>query len=81
MDNPEKNEKGNQQWTIQRKMKGQSTMDNLDKSEKGNQQWTIQRKTKKAINNGQSTDTGKIGNTRHKMKTNKTKNATQKLKR
>ena len=54
MDNPEKNEKGNQQWTIQRKTKGQSTMDNPEKNEKGNQQWTIQRKMKKAISNGQS---------------------------
>ena len=46
MDNPEKTERGNQKWTIQRKLKGAIKM--------GNQEWTIQRKLKGAIKNGQS---------------------------
>ena len=75
MDNPEKtegaikngqskeNRRGNQEWTIQRKSKGQSRMDNPEKTEG-------------AIKNGQSREIGKIGYTRHKMKTNKTKTNT-----
>ena len=65
MDNPEKtkeainngqsreNQRGNQQWTIQRKPKRQSTMDNPEK-------------TKEAINNGQSRETGTTGHTRRR---------------
>ena len=34
-----------------------------------------------AIKNGQSRDTGNIGYTRHRTKTNKTKSTTQKTKR
>ena len=41
MDNPEKNQRDNQEWTIQRKPKGQLRMDNPEK-------------TKGAIKNGQS---------------------------
>ena len=49
------NRRGNQEWTIQRKQKGQSRMDNTEKTEgaikngqsrenrRGNQEWTIQR--------------------------------------
>ena len=40
MDNPEKNQKGNQEWTTQRRQKGQSRMDKPEK-------------TKGAIKNGQ----------------------------
>jgi hypothetical protein len=52
------NRRGNQEWTIQRKQKGQSRMDNPEKTEgaikngqsrenrRGNQEWTIQRKQK-----------------------------------
>jgi len=38
-------------------------------------------KTEGAIKNGQSRETGSSGWTRHKTKTNKAKNTTQKLKR
>jgi hypothetical protein len=53
MDNPEKTERGNQEWTIQRKPKRQSRMDNPEKTEeaikngqsrknrRGYQEWTI----------------------------------------
>ena len=59
MENPEKtegainngqsreNRRGNQEWTIQRKQKGQSRMDNPEKTEG-------------AIKNGQSRETGNI---------------------
>ena len=52
------NQRGNQEWTIQRKPKGQSRMDNSEKTkgaikngqfrenQRGNQEWTIQRKPK-----------------------------------
>jgi hypothetical protein len=58
MDNPEKTEGGNQEWTIQRKQRGQSRMDNPEKL---------------AIKNGQSRETGKIGYKRHRTKTKKHK--------
>ena len=38
------------------------------------------KKTEGAIKNGQSRDTGNIGYTTHRMKTNKAKNTTQKTK-
>ena len=38
-------------------------------------------KTEGVINNGQSRDTGNTGYTRHRTKTNKTKNITQKTKK
>jgi hypothetical protein len=56
--NVRENRRGNQEWTIQRKQKGQSRMDNPEKTEgaikngqsrenrRGNQEWTIQRKQK-----------------------------------
>jgi hypothetical protein len=52
--NPIENRRGNQDWTIQRKPKGQSRLDNSEKTEgafkigqfkenrRGNQDWTIQ---------------------------------------
>ena len=42
--------------------------------------WTLE-KTERAINNGQSREIGNFEYTRHKTKTKKTKNTTQKLKR
>jgi hypothetical protein len=51
MDNPEKTKRGNQEWTTQRKPKGQSRMDNPEKNQKGNQELTTQSKTKRAIKN------------------------------
>ena len=51
------NQKDNQQWTIQRKPKRQSTMDNPEK-------------TKEAINNGQSRETGTTGHTRRRNTNN-----------
>ena len=69
------NQRGNQEWTIQRKPKGKSRMDNPEK-------------TKGEIKNGQSRDIpektkGEIWilatlGIRHRMKTNKTKNTTKK---
>jgi hypothetical protein len=53
--NVRENQRANQEWTIQRKPKGQSRMDNPDKTkgaikngqsrenQRGNQEWTIQR--------------------------------------
>jgi hypothetical protein len=53
-----KNQRGNKEWTIQRRPKGQSRMDNPEKTkgaikngqarenQRGNQEWTIQRKPK-----------------------------------
>jgi len=38
-------------------------------------------KTEEQIKNGQSRDTGNIGYTRHRTKTNKTKNTKQKIKK
>jgi hypothetical protein len=46
MDNPEKTNGANHEWTIQRKPKGQSRMDNPEKTNGANQEWTIQRKPK-----------------------------------
>jgi hypothetical protein len=51
------NQRDNQQWTIQRKPKRQSTMDNPEK-------------TKEAINNGQSRETGTTGHTRRRKTDN-----------
>ena len=53
MDNPEKNQKGNQEWTTQRKPKEQSIMNNPEKNQKGNQEWTTQRKPKGFVGNEQ----------------------------
>jgi hypothetical protein len=53
--NVRENQRANQEWTIQRKPKGQSRMDNPEKTkgaikngqsrenQRGNQEWTIQR--------------------------------------
>jgi hypothetical protein len=56
-------------------------MENPEKTKRGNQEWRIQRKPKGAIKNGESRDTGNMGYTRHKTKTNKRKNITQKTKK
>ena len=67
MENPEKtegaikngqsreNRRGNQEWTIQRKQKGQSRMDNPEKTEG-------------AIKNGQSRETGNTRRSQTKIK-------------
>ena len=56
---------GNQEWTIQRKQKGQLGMDNPEKTEE-------------AIRNGQSRETDNIGYPRHRTKTNKARTTIQK---
>jgi hypothetical protein len=80
--------RGNQEWTIQRNWqhwvhktqgedkqnKRQSRMDNPEKLATLGTQDTGRRQTKQgAIKNRQSRETGNIGNTRHRTKTNKTR--------
>ena len=72
MDNPEKTEgainngqsrengKGNQEWTIQRKQKGQSRMDNPEKTEGAFKNGQSRENRRGAIKNGQSRETGNI---------------------
>ena len=62
------NRRGNQEWTIQRKPKGQSRMDNPKKTEgaikngqsrenrRGNQEWTIQRNWQDWVHKTQDED-------------------------
>ena len=82
MDNPETLAALDTQDTEQRQTKqGATRTDNPETLATLDTQDTGQRQTKQgATKNGQSRDTGNIGHTRHRTKTNKTKNTTQKTK-
>ena len=81
MENPEKTERGNQEWRIQRKPKGAIKNGESRENQKGQSRMENPEKTERAIKNGESRDTGNMGYTRHSMKTSKRKNTTQKTKK
>ena len=53
MDNPEKSQKDNQEWTTQSKTKGAIKNGQPRENQKGNHEWTTQRKPKGFVRNEQ----------------------------